>query len=85
MTVGAAHSACSGCACARAGILRAVADPAGAWRFSFQDLAVLRAVCKEGFTRDMADALLQDMRNAVAFFDGKAHHEKKTTGAGFHH
>jgi glutamate decarboxylase len=50
-----------------------------------EDLAVLRAVCKEGFTHDMADALVQDMRVAVEFFESKAHHEKKLTGAAFHH
>ena len=50
-----------------------------------EDLAVLRAVCKEGFTRDMADALLNDMRKAVEFFESQAQREKKMVGAAFHH
>ena len=31
-------------------------------------MAVLRVVVREGFSRDLADALLKDIRNAVAFF-----------------
>jgi len=32
-------------------------------------VAVLRVVVREGFSRDLADALLADLRDAVAFFE----------------
>ena len=44
-----------------------------------QDLAVLRIVIREGFSRDLADMLLNDLRSAIAHFDaqpgqiGRAH------------
>ena len=50
-----------------------------------EDLAVLRCVCKEGFTRDMADMLLRDMRAAVDYFDSNPAHVPRTEGASFHH
>ncbi|WP_114991348.1 glutamate decarboxylase [Synechococcus sp. UW179A] len=34
-----------------------------------EDLAVLRFVIRAGFTRDMADLLLQDIRNAIEWFE----------------
>jgi glutamate decarboxylase len=49
------------------------------------DLAVLRCVCKEGFTRDMADMLIKDMRAAVYHFAAHPNHEPKTKGSAFHH
>ena len=33
---------------------------------SLEDVVVMRIVVKQGFTRDMADMLLADMRSAVA-------------------
>ena len=51
-----------------------------------QDIAVLRVVVREGFSRDMADMLLADIRRCVADFDQAAPtvpqppHEKKTRG-----
>jgi glutamate decarboxylase len=33
-----------------------------------EDLAVCRVVCKEGFSRDMADVFLDDLRRSVKFF-----------------
>ncbi|MCP4192395.1 MAG: glutamate decarboxylase [Planctomycetaceae bacterium] len=50
-----------------------------------EDVAALRCVCKEGFTRDMAEALITDMRAAIKFFDEQPNHVSKTTGAAFHH
>lgn len=50
-----------------------------------EDLAVLRCVCKEGFTRDMADMLLGDMRAAVDHFRSMASHKPRRQGASFHH
>ena len=37
-----------------------------------QDIAVLRIVVREGLSRDMADLLLTDLKNAVAFFDERS-------------
>ena len=34
-----------------------------------EDLAVLRFVIRAGFTRDMADLLIQDVQNAVEWFE----------------
>ncbi|MBU4273061.1 MAG: glutamate decarboxylase [Planctomycetes bacterium] len=50
-----------------------------------EDLAVLRCVCKEGFTRDMADMLLRDLRAATDHFASKKHHKPRTAGTSFHH
>ncbi len=49
------------------------------------DLAVLRAVCKEGFTGDMANMLLEDLKRAVEFFNAHPTHVSKTSGSQFHH
>ena len=50
-----------------------------------EDLAVLRCVCKEGFTRDMADMLLRDLQKAIDHFAARPDHSPHTGGAGFHH
>jgi glutamate decarboxylase len=50
-----------------------------------EDLAVLRCVCKEGFTRDMADALLKAMEGAVDHFASLSGHVPRAASAGFHH
>jgi len=42
-----------------------------------QDLAVLRIVIREGFSRDLADMLLNDMRSAIAHFDAQPGHKAK--------
>jgi glutamate decarboxylase len=34
-----------------------------------EDAAVLRVVVREGFSRDLADELLEAIRDGVAFFD----------------
>jgi glutamate decarboxylase len=50
-----------------------------------EDLAVLRCVCKEGFTRDMADLLLYDIQNAVKHFASLKRHQPRMQGSAFHH
>lgn len=50
-----------------------------------EDLAVLRCVCKEGFTRDMADMLLLDLQHAIDYFRSQPNHSPQLTGSGFHH
>jgi len=50
-----------------------------------EDLAVLRCVCKEGFSHDMADMLLRDLRAAVEHFAATPEHTPRTKGASFHH
>lgn len=50
-----------------------------------EDLAVLRCVCKEGFTRDMADMLLLDMQHAIDYFASRPDHSPQIKGNGFHH
>jgi len=59
--------------------------PAYTFPKNCEDVAVLRCVCKEGFTRDMADMLLRDMQNAVNFFASRPSHTPKTEGKSFHH
>jgi glutamate decarboxylase len=50
-----------------------------------QDLAVIRVACKEGFTRDMANLLLEDLRRALQYFAAQPGHVSKTSGSCFHH
>jgi len=50
-----------------------------------QDLVVQRVVVKEGFSRDMADMLLSDMRRALAWFAGQPGFVSKKHGKQFHH
>ncbi len=50
-----------------------------------ENLAVLRCVCKEGFTRDMADMLLRDIHAAVDHFASIANHKPRMKGTSFHH
>ena len=50
-----------------------------------QDIAVLRIVVREGLSRDMADLLINDLKNAVAYFDEhtaplRSGKKKKTQG-----
>ena len=50
-----------------------------------QDIAVLRIVVREGLSRDMADLLVNDLRNAVAHFERRSalprtRKNKKTRG-----
>lgn len=50
-----------------------------------EDLAVLRFVIREGFSRDMADMLLKDLSNAAEFFANKKSHEPIEEGGSFSH
>ncbi len=50
-----------------------------------EDLAVLRCVCKEGFTRDMADMLLGHLAAAMKHFEARPEHIAKQDGSTFHH
>ncbi|RLA43791.1 MAG: glutamate decarboxylase [Gammaproteobacteria bacterium] len=50
-----------------------------------QDLIVQRVVVKEGFSRDMADMLLQDMRNAIQWFKSQPGFIGKEKGGNFRH
>jgi glutamate decarboxylase len=50
-----------------------------------QDLVVQRIVVKEGFSRDMADMLLKDMRRAIEWFDSQPDFLGKKEGSHFHH
>ncbi len=59
--------------------------PAYTFPKNCEDLAVLRVVCKEGFTRDMADMLLRDIRAATEFFSATPTHQPKTQGSSFSH
>ena len=36
---------------------------------NIQDMAVMRILVRHGFSRDMADALLDDLRRSVEYFD----------------
>jgi glutamate decarboxylase len=42
-----------------------------------QDLAVLRIVIREGFSRDLAEMFLNDLRSAIAHFDAQPEHKSK--------
>lgn len=50
-----------------------------------EDLIVQRVVVKEGFSRDMADMLLKDIRRALQWFGSQPGFVGKTSGNQFHH
>lgn len=50
-----------------------------------EDLAVLRCVCKVGFSRDMADMLLDNLRKAVKYFASIPNHVPLMEGQSFRH
>jgi glutamate decarboxylase len=45
------------------------------------DLAVLRIVCRNGFSHDLADLLLENLRQAVAELEKSAAEGNQTSGA----
>jgi glutamate decarboxylase len=49
------------------------------------DLVVQRIVVKNGFSHDMADLLLDDMKRHIAYFDEQPGLKPKMTGSHFHH
>ncbi|MDT4939380.1 MAG: glutamate decarboxylase, partial [Pseudonocardiales bacterium] len=57
--------------------------PAYTFPANREDLAVLRIVCRNGFSRDLADLFLQDLRAAVADLQDAA--ATVTGPSGFHH
>jgi glutamate decarboxylase len=51
-----------------------------------EDLVVLRIVVRNGFSHDMADLFLRDLRVAVDWLDGlRAPMPQESEPAGFHH
>jgi len=50
-----------------------------------QDLVVERAVVRNGFTCDLADMLVKDIRRHLDWFAGQPGLKPKLAGAGFHH
>ena len=50
-----------------------------------QDLAVLRVVCRNGFSRDLADLFLADLKAAVHGLNGLDRHATISGPTGFHH
>jgi len=49
------------------------------------DLVVQHIVVKEDFSRELAERLLEDLRNAVACFESQPGHQPKEEGSHFHH
>jgi glutamate decarboxylase len=50
-----------------------------------EDVAVLRIVVREGFSRDLADELLDAIRDSVAFFDKNPPAQAKEPATSFAH
>ena len=50
-----------------------------------ENLIVQRIVVKEGFSRDMADMLLQDIKRAIDFFKSQPNYQPVQSGSHFHH
>ncbi|MBN1915321.1 MAG: glutamate decarboxylase [Parachlamydiales bacterium] len=50
-----------------------------------EDLIVQRIVVKNGFSHDMADMLLNDIRRSLEYFASQPHWNKKETGSHFRH
>ena len=50
-----------------------------------EDLAVLRIVVREGFSRDLADMLLANLAKAVDHFEAQAGHQAKPQSPRFAH
>jgi len=50
-----------------------------------EDLVVERIVVKDGFSRDMANLLLDDIKRHMKFFASQPNYKPKKTGTHFHH
>jgi glutamate decarboxylase len=50
-----------------------------------QDLSVLRIVCRDGFSHDLADLLLADLLAAVEHLNNDSRLDTATGPSGFHH
>ena len=59
--------------------------PAYSFPANRTDLHVLRIVCREGFSRDLADMLLCHIEKAIKYFAEKTSHEPSMEGGGFKH
>ena len=59
--------------------------PAYTMPANVEDMAVLRVVVREGFSRDLADSLMDDLRDAVAFFEKNPPAQVQAPPAAFAH
>jgi len=59
--------------------------PAYTFPANREDLAALRIVVKEGFSRDMADLLLKDIQRHLQFFESQPGYKPKTEQTQFMH
>ncbi len=59
--------------------------PAYTFPENLEDLAVLRVVVKDGFSHDMANMLLGDLRRHLEFFASQPGYKPKLTGGGDSH
>ena len=59
--------------------------PAYAFPADCKDLSVLRIVCRNGFSHDLADLLLADLRTAVASLNDDNRPGTTSGPSGFHH
>jgi glutamate decarboxylase len=59
--------------------------PAYSFPADREDLSVLRIVCRNGFSHDLAEALVRDLRAAIAQLDAELHAEVVSGPAGFRH
>jgi len=59
--------------------------PAYTMPANVEDMAVLRVVVREGFSRDLADELLGALREAVAFFEKNPPPQRKGQASAFAH
>ena len=65
--------------------LRGWQVPAYTFPKNCEHIAALRVVVKEGFSRDLADMLLDDMRSNIEWFDAHPNHEPTRSGTNFSH
>lgn len=65
--------------------LRGWQVPAYTFPKNCEHVAALRVVVKEGFSRDLADMLLDDMRRHIEWFDVHPSHEPTKSGTSFRH
>jgi len=59
--------------------------PAYTFPANREDLSVLRIVIRHGFSHDLADMLLADMRRHIRWFASQPTYRKKETGTHFAH
>ncbi|MBC8315083.1 MAG: glutamate decarboxylase [Bacteroidales bacterium] len=50
-----------------------------------EDLVVARVVCKEGFSHDMANLLLEDIERHLKYYASQPDHKPSKSGSSFHH